>query len=71
MSAATGTFHLSHPRLDGPAERTVVEPWLTELPHAMLNAYAETAPVLAAVEALPMRPTPSTRPVPARVAVAA
>lgn len=68
MSAATGTFHLSHPRLDGPAERTVVEPWLTELSHASLNAYAETAPPLAAVEALPMRP----RPVPARrVAVAA
>ncbi|MFB4307056.1 hypothetical protein [Actinomadura sp. GTD37] len=68
MSAATGTFHLSHPRLGGPAERTVVEPWLTELSHASLNAYAETAPVLAAVEALPVR----SRPAPARrVAVAA
>ncbi|MEU8802645.1 hypothetical protein [Spirillospora sp. NPDC048819] len=71
MSAATGTFHLSHPRLDGPAERTVVEPWLTELPHATLNAYAETSPALAPVEALPMRRTPSTRPAPARIAVAA
>ncbi|MFA1547634.1 hypothetical protein [Actinomadura chokoriensis] len=70
MSAATGTFHLSRPRLDGPAERTVVEPWLTELPHASLNAYAAPAPApaLAAVETLPVRP----RPVPARrIAVAA
>lgn len=70
MRAATGTFHLSHPRLDGPAERTVVEPWLTELSHATLNAYAETSPALAPVEALPMRP--SARPMPGRrVAVAA
>ncbi|MEV0663402.1 hypothetical protein ACIBI3_30600 [Actinomadura luteofluorescens] len=68
MSAATGTFHLTHPRLDGPAERTVVQPWLTELSHATLNAYAETAPPLAAVEALPVRPQPL--PV-RRVAVAA
>ncbi|MES9601593.1 hypothetical protein AB0C69_35520 [Actinomadura sp. NPDC048032] len=68
MSAATGTFHLTQPRLDGPAERTVVEPWLTELSHATLNGYAETAPPLAAVEALPMRPQPL--PV-RRVAVAA
>lgn len=68
MSAATGTFHLSHPRLDGPAERTVVEPWLTELSHASLNAYTEPAPALAPVEALPVR----QRPVPARrIAVAA
>lgn len=71
VSAATGTFHLSHPRLDGPAERTVVEPWLTELPHATLNAYAETAPALAPVEALPTRATPTTRPAPARIAAAA
>ncbi|WP_067896940.1 hypothetical protein [Actinomadura chibensis] len=56
MSAATGTFHLSYPRLDGPAERTVVEPWLTDLSHATLNAYAETAPPLAPVEALPAPP---------------
>ncbi|MBB6396860.1 hypothetical protein [Actinomadura coerulea] len=68
MSAATGTFHLTQPRLDGPAERTVVEPWLTELTHAALNGYAETAAPLAAVEALPVRP----QPLPARrVAVAA
>ncbi|MFC4049210.1 hypothetical protein ACFOY4_05900 [Actinomadura syzygii] len=81
MSAATGTFHLSYPRLDGPAERTVVEPWLTDLSHATLNAYAETAAVtapaaLAPVEALPAPPAPRVpaRPVrrrPARVAVAA
>ncbi|TDC61584.1 hypothetical protein E1200_28645 [Actinomadura sp. GC306] len=75
MSAATDTFHLSHPRLDGPAERTVVEPWLTELTHATLNAYAETSPetspVLAPVEALPLRAVPSARPEPGRVAVAA
>ncbi|MFC5746951.1 hypothetical protein [Actinomadura rugatobispora] len=47
MSAATGTFHLSHPRLYGPAERTVIEPWLTELSHQTMNAYADTAPVQA------------------------
>jgi hypothetical protein len=51
VSAATGTFHLSHPRLYGPAERTVIEPWLTELSHQMVNAYAETAHVQAAEEA--------------------
>jgi hypothetical protein len=73
MSAATGTFHLSHPRFDGPAERTVVEPWLTELSHAALNAYSDTvpdtAPALAAVEALPVRR--SARRVHAPVAAAA
>ncbi|GAA4233042.1 hypothetical protein GCM10022254_34500 [Actinomadura meridiana] len=69
MSAATGTFHLSHPRFDGSAERTVVEPWLTELSHAVLNAYPEPAPALAAVEALPMRTVP--RRVPAAIAAAA
>jgi hypothetical protein len=68
VSAATGTFHLSHPRLDGPAERTVVEPWLTELPHATLNAYTDPEPSLAAVEALPLRPQPAPA---RRVAVAA
>ncbi|WP_433473612.1 hypothetical protein ACQPZP_33055 [Spirillospora sp. CA-142024] len=69
---ATGTFHLSHPRLNGPAERTVVEPWLTGLSHATLNAYAETSGPLAEIEALPVRPVPAVRPLPARrVAVAA
>jgi hypothetical protein len=61
VNAATGTtFHLSRPRIDGPAERTVIEPWLTELPHLNLNAYAESAfatapaaPALAVVEPLP------------------
>jgi len=71
MSAATDTFHLSHLRIDGPAERTVVEPWLTGLAHAALNAYAETSPALAPVEALPRRPAPSARPEPARIAAAA
>ncbi|WP_158581611.1 hypothetical protein [Actinomadura spongiicola] len=83
MSAVTGTFHLSHPRLDGPAERTVVEPWLTELSHAVLNAYTdgtvEITPELAPVEALPVRPALSAlsarpvaaRPAPASIGVAA
>jgi hypothetical protein len=66
VNAATGTtFHLSRPRIDGPAERTVIEPWLTELPHLNLNAYADSAfadsafatappaPALAVVETLP------------------
>ncbi|WP_030171161.1 hypothetical protein [Spirillospora albida] len=49
-------FHLTHPRLDGPAERVLVQPWLTELSNAALNTYTETsAPALAAVEALPTR----------------
>jgi hypothetical protein len=58
-------FHLTHPRLDGPAERVLVQPWLTELSHAALNTYAETsAPAavstLAVVEALPeRRPAPA------------
>ncbi len=66
VSAATGTSHISRPRLHGPAERTVVEPWLTELSHLAINAYAETA----AVEALPalavVEPLPATRRMPAR-----
>ncbi|WP_067461084.1 hypothetical protein [Actinomadura macra] len=73
MSEATGTFHLSRPRLDGPAERTVVQPWLTELSHAALNAYVEIPPALALVEALPIE-TPMPVPVHAterRVALAA
>ncbi|WP_242905286.1 hypothetical protein [Actinomadura terrae] len=67
MSETTGTFHLTHPRLGGPAERTVVQPWLTELTHATLNAYAETdtSPALAVVEALPVH-TSDPVPVPAR-----
>ncbi|MCP9949700.1 MULTISPECIES: hypothetical protein [Actinomadura] len=68
---ATGTFHLSRPRLDGPAERTVVEPWLTQLSHATLNAYAETTGPLAEVEALPVRPVPAVRSLPARRVAAA
>ena len=68
VSAATGTFHLSHPRLDGPAERTVVEPWLTELSHATLNAYTDPAPSQAPRQGRPLRPQPAPA---RRVAVAA
>ncbi|WP_131742026.1 hypothetical protein [Actinomadura roseirufa] len=76
MSDATGTFHLSHPRLGGPAERTVVQPWLTELSNATLNAYTEISPALAVVEALPVPapsvPAPAVRAEPRRgLAVAA
>ncbi|POM27695.1 hypothetical protein BTM25_21140 [Actinomadura rubteroloni] len=38
------TFHLTHPRFHGPAERTLVEPWLGELSGLALNGYTETAP---------------------------
>ncbi|MFC0038736.1 hypothetical protein [Actinomadura rayongensis] len=38
------TFHLTHPRFHGPAERTLVEPWLGELSGLSLNGYTETAP---------------------------
>ncbi len=55
MLAVEATFHISRPRLDGPAERTVVQPWLTELTHATMNAYAEPPRALAAVETLPVR----------------
>ncbi|QFG21215.1 hypothetical protein [Actinomadura sp. WMMB 499] len=53
--AVEANFHISHPRLDGPAERTAVQPWLTELTHATMNAYAEPPRALAAVETLPVR----------------
>ena len=61
VSAATGTFHISHPRLHGPAERTLIQPWLTDLSHPTMNAYTEIAPcrtgaeaaVLTVVEPLP------------------
>jgi hypothetical protein len=67
VSAATGTFHISHPRLYGPAERTVIEPWLTQLTQQTLNAYAEPAAIQAAavltvVESLPVA---ETQPAPA------
>ncbi|MDL4777486.1 MULTISPECIES: hypothetical protein [Thermomonosporaceae] len=73
MSEATGTFHLAQPRLQGPAERTLVQPWLTEMSNLALNAYAETAPpparALAVVEALSAATVPPERP--SRVALAA
>lgn len=68
VSEATGTFHLTHPRLDGPAERTVVQPWLTELTHATLNAYAEVPPALAVIEPLPAPATVPAVPAARRVA---
>jgi hypothetical protein len=73
VSAATGTFHISHPRLYGPAERTVIEPWLTQLSHLTMNAYAEPAAaeaaVLTVVESLPApRPAAGRRPVMAQAA---
>jgi hypothetical protein len=64
--------------LHGPAERTVIEPWLTDLSHLALNAFAETTgaeidgattpeavPALAVVESLP-----APRPVVARLRAA-
>ncbi|WP_157430118.1 hypothetical protein [Actinomadura oligospora] len=33
--------HLSRASLTGPAERTIVEPWLSELTRLPLNAYAD------------------------------
>ncbi|MBO2463289.1 hypothetical protein [Actinomadura violacea] len=65
MSEATGTFHLTHPRLGGPAERTVVQPWLTELTHATLNAYAEVPPAPAVLAPLPAPPPAAVPAVPA------
>jgi hypothetical protein len=74
------TFHLSGPWLAGPAERTVIQPWLTYTPsHLALNAYTEVhaddtrvAPLarrLTAVEPVPA-PRPLVAP-PRRVALAA
>ncbi|MCP2341943.1 hypothetical protein [Actinomadura rupiterrae] len=35
--------HLSRASLNGPAERTIVEPWLSELTRLPLNTYPEEA----------------------------
>ncbi|MGI5164387.1 hypothetical protein ACQEU3_08540 [Spirillospora sp. CA-253888] len=35
------TFHLTHPNLHGPAERTLVQPWIGELTGLALNAYTD------------------------------
>ncbi|MGK5553744.1 hypothetical protein ACSNOI_19195 [Actinomadura kijaniata] len=58
------TFHLTRSHLDGPAERTLVQPWIGELSGLSLNAYpdeprpagrrpAGSHPPLAVVEPLP------------------
>ncbi|MFC5183140.1 hypothetical protein [Actinomadura harenae] len=42
MHGANGSSrHLSQAGLTGPAERTIVEPWLSELTRLPLNAYDE------------------------------
>lgn len=44
--------HLSSPALHGPAERTLIELWLTDLGGLMLNGYTEApAPARALVAA--------------------
>ncbi|MFI0449501.1 hypothetical protein [Actinomadura sp. 6N118] len=66
--------HLSRPRLDGPAERTLVEPWLTHTPtNLALNTYMDVAEPEVTVAALAaVEPLPVYRPlVPHRVPVAA
>ncbi|MFC4911397.1 hypothetical protein [Actinomadura gamaensis] len=45
MGSANGSSqHLSRASLNGPAERTIVEPWLSELARLPLNTYADEAP---------------------------
>ncbi|MEV4256355.1 hypothetical protein AB0J52_24605 [Spirillospora sp. NPDC049652] len=59
--------HLSRAGLNGPAERTIVEPWLSELTRLPLNAYTDE-PVRARPAPLPRRVRPlgrAERPVPA------
>ncbi|KAB2347411.1 hypothetical protein [Actinomadura rudentiformis] len=66
--------HLSRPRLDGPAERTLVEPWLTHTPtNLALNTYMDVAEPEVTVAALaPVEPLPVYVPVtPRRVAALA
>jgi len=41
VSETIRTFHLTRPWLYGPAERILIEPWLTSLTGLVLNAYAE------------------------------
>ncbi|GAA4149682.1 hypothetical protein GCM10022416_45260 [Actinomadura keratinilytica] len=41
VSDPARTFHLTRPWLYGPAERTLIEPWLTTLSGQVLNAYDE------------------------------
>ncbi|MFG2003584.1 hypothetical protein ACGFNU_30925 [Spirillospora sp. NPDC048911] len=59
------TFHhLSRPWLSGPAERTVVEPWLTHTAASLaLNTYAEPEiPVAAPAAIAVVEPLPIYRP---------
>ncbi|WP_119727584.1 hypothetical protein [Thermomonospora amylolytica] len=63
MNIHDGTAHIAHASLHGPAERTLIEPWLTEYAGLMTNAYPEapassTGPDdrLATVTALPAKP---------------
>lgn len=48
MNEPTGTSHLSshiaRASLHGPAERTLIEPWLTEYAGLMTNAYPDEHP---------------------------
>ncbi|MQY06400.1 hypothetical protein [Actinomadura macrotermitis] len=64
MSEAT--FHLTHPQLHGPAERTLVEPRLSAMSNPALNAYAEAPPLvpggLSLVEILSAAPQPAHHP---------
>ncbi|MEU6039156.1 hypothetical protein ABZ801_27495 [Actinomadura sp. NPDC047616] len=54
MSEPARTFHLTHPWLYGPAERTLIEPWLTTLSGLVLNAYDEVEePVVVPVPSEP------------------
>ncbi|TNY36814.1 hypothetical protein [Thermomonospora catenispora] len=41
MNIHHGTAHITHASLHGPAERTLIEPWLTEYAGLMTNAYPE------------------------------
>lgn len=49
------THHLARPAWYGPAERTLIEVWLTDLSGLNLNGYAEAPAPIAAVVPLPAR----------------
>ncbi|ACY96885.1 MULTISPECIES: hypothetical protein [Thermomonospora] len=56
------TSHIAHARLTGPAERTLIEPWLTEHTGLMTNAYPDGPAPLATVTALDPQPVPASHP---------
>lgn len=61
MHHTNGRSHIAHARLTGPAERTLIEPWVTEYTGLMTNAYPDEAPVpLATVTALDPQPVATT-----------